>query len=46
MDDGEDPRDAARDYLKANDSVLDEWLDGVTTRDGEPGAEAVRAAIQ
>lgn len=46
MDDGEDPRDAARSYLKANDDVLDEWLEGVTTRDGEPGAEAVRAAIQ
>ncbi|MDN3561649.1 choline ABC transporter substrate-binding protein [Vreelandella neptunia] len=46
MDDGEDPRDAARDYLKANDSVLDEWLEGVTTRDGEPGVEAVRTAIQ
>ena len=46
MDDGEDPRDAARTYLKANDDVLDEWLDGVTTRDGESGIEAVRAAIQ
>ena len=46
MDDGVDPRDAARSYLKANDEVLDEWLEGVTTRDGEPGAEAVRAAIQ
>lgn len=45
MDDGEAPRDAAREYLKANDSVLDEWLEGVTTRDGEPGAEAVRASI-
>lgn len=46
MDDGEDPRDAARNYLNANDDILDEWLDGVTTRDGEPGAEAVRAALQ
>ncbi|MGE6607232.1 choline ABC transporter substrate-binding protein [Halomonas sp. NPDC076908] len=46
MDDGVDPRDAARSYLKANDEVLDAWLEGVTTRDGEPGAEAVRAAIQ
>ncbi|HDZ49132.1 hypothetical protein LCGC14_0278910 [marine sediment metagenome] len=46
MDDGVDPRDAARRYLNANDEVLDAWLEGVTTRDGEPGAEAVRAAIQ
>ena len=46
MDDGEDPRAAARTYLKANDDVLDEWLDGVTTRDGKSGIEAVRAAIQ
>ncbi|MGP9567545.1 choline ABC transporter substrate-binding protein [Halomonas sp. AOP5-B2-8] len=46
MDDGVAPRDAARDYLQANDSILDEWLNGVTTRNGEPGAEAVRAAIQ
>lgn len=46
MDDGVDPRDAARSYLNANDDVLDEWLEGVTTRDGEPGAEAVRVAIQ
>ncbi|TVP45679.1 MAG: choline ABC transporter substrate-binding protein [Halomonas sp.] len=46
MDDGESPRDAARAYLQANDGVLDVWLDGVTTRDGEPGLDAVRAAIQ
>lgn len=46
MDDGENPRDAARAYLQANDGILDEWLDGVKTRDGEPGAPAVRAAIK
>ncbi|WP_083651611.1 choline ABC transporter substrate-binding protein [Vreelandella massiliensis] len=46
MDEGEDPRDAARDYLQAHDELLDEWLDGVTTIDGEPGASAVRAALQ
>ncbi len=45
MDDGEQPRDAARAYLQAHDGILDEWLDGVTTRDGEPGAPAVRAAL-
>lgn len=46
MDEGEDPRDAARDYLQAHDALLDEWLDGVTTIDGEPAAPAVRAALQ
>ena len=46
MDEGEKPRDAAREYLKANEDVLEEWLAGVTTRDGKPGAPAVRAAIQ
>jgi glycine betaine/proline transport system substrate-binding protein len=45
MDDGQDPREAARAYLQANDGLLDEWLDGVQTRDGEPGAPAVRAAL-
>lgn len=45
MDEGENPRDAAHAYLKANDEVLDDWLDGVTTVDGEPGAPAVRAAL-
>ncbi|MDN6180665.1 MAG: choline ABC transporter substrate-binding protein [Halomonas subglaciescola] len=45
MDDGEKPRDAARAYLQEHDGLLDEWLDGVTTRDGEPGAPAVRAAL-
>ena len=46
MDEGEKPRDAAREYLKANEDVLEKWLAGVTTRDGKPGAPAVRAAIQ
>jgi len=45
MDDGQKPREAARAYLQENDDILDEWLDGVTTRDGEPGAPAVRAAL-
>ncbi|MCL7928989.1 choline ABC transporter substrate-binding protein [Halomonas llamarensis] len=47
MDDGEDPREAARDYLQqADDALLEEWLDGVTTFDGEPGLTAVRAALK
>ncbi|WP_085918689.1 choline ABC transporter substrate-binding protein [Halomonas sp. CSM-2] len=46
MDDGEDPREAARAYLQANDDLLGEWLAGVETIDGEPAEEAVRNALQ
>ncbi|WP_458525013.1 choline ABC transporter substrate-binding protein [Onishia taeanensis] len=46
MDDGERPREAARAYLQANPAVLDGWLDGVTTVDGEPGLAAVKQALE
>lgn len=45
MDEGEDPRDAARAYLQANPEVLEAWLEGVETRDGEEGLAAVREAF-
>ncbi|SDO87941.1 glycine betaine/proline transport system substrate-binding protein [Halomonas shengliensis] len=45
MDEGEDPRDAARAYLQANPEVLEAWLEGVETRDGEAGLPAVREAL-
>ncbi|UYG08781.1 choline ABC transporter substrate-binding protein [Halomonas sp. M4R1S46] len=45
MDQGADPRDAARDYLQAHPQVLEGWLEGVTTRDGEPGLPAVKEAL-
>lgn len=45
MDEGEDPRDAARAYLQANPEVLDDWLEGVETRDGEPAMPAVKAEL-
>ena len=45
MDDGLDPRDAANAYLKAHDDVLALWLEGVTTKEGEPGLPAVQAAL-
>ncbi|TFH87999.1 choline ABC transporter substrate-binding protein [Billgrantia azerbaijanica] len=45
MDEGADPRDAARAYLQANPAVLDAWLEGVTTRDGEPALPAVKAEL-
>ena len=45
LDDGENPDDAATSWLKANMSVLDGWLDGVTTRDGGNGLDAVKKAL-
>lgn len=45
MDEGENPRDAANAYLKAHDDVLAAWLEGVTTKEGEPGLAAVQAAL-
>lgn len=45
MDEGEDPRDAARAYLQANPEVLEAWLEGVETREGEPALPAVRNAL-
>ncbi|WP_372614482.1 choline ABC transporter substrate-binding protein [Halomonas sp.] len=45
MDQGEDPRDAARAYLQANPEVLDTWLDSISTREGEPALPAVKASL-
>ncbi|ATJ82073.1 choline ABC transporter substrate-binding protein [Halomonas beimenensis] len=45
MDEGADPREAARGYLQANPQVLEGWLEGETTRDGEPGLPAVKQAL-
>jgi glycine betaine/proline transport system substrate-binding protein len=45
LTDGEDPGKAAKDWLKANPGVLDGWLAGVTTFDGQPGLPAVKASL-
>ncbi|MDT8895984.1 choline ABC transporter substrate-binding protein [Halomonas sp. I1] len=45
MDEGADPREAAKGYLQAHPQVLDGWLDGVTTKDGEPALPAVKQAL-
>ncbi len=45
IDEGMAPDDAGRAILKDHPDVLDAWLDGVTTVDGEPGLPAVRAAL-
>jgi len=36
------PNEAAKEWLAKNPSVLDKWLDGVTTMDGQPGLAAVK----
>ena len=45
LDDKKKPEVAARNWLKANPSVLDAWLKGVTTKDGKPGVAAVKASL-
>ncbi|MDZ7853462.1 MAG: choline ABC transporter substrate-binding protein [Halomonas sp.] len=45
MDEGADPRDAARAYLQANPEILEIWLEGVETREGEPALPAVKRAL-
>ncbi|WP_417286230.1 choline ABC transporter substrate-binding protein [Cobetia marina] len=45
MDEGADPDEAAADWLKQNPSVLEAWLEGVETSQGEPGLPAVKASL-
>jgi glycine betaine/proline transport system substrate-binding protein len=46
LNDGEEPSDAARAWLANNPAVLDGWLDGVTTINGEPALAAVKASLK
>jgi glycine betaine/proline transport system substrate-binding protein len=43
--DSVEPEKAATDWLKANPAVLDKWLDGVTTFDGQPALPVVKKAL-
>ena len=46
LDDAQDPEVAATEWLRSNPQVLEAWLDGVTTFDGETeGLEAVRSGL-
>jgi glycine betaine/proline transport system substrate-binding protein len=45
LDDKMKPDAAAKAWLKKNPAVLDTWLAGVTTVDGKPGLEAVKAYL-
>jgi glycine betaine/proline transport system substrate-binding protein len=42
LDGGEAPEDAASAWLEEHSDVLESWLDGVTTFEGEPGLPAVK----
>ena len=45
LNDGAEPRDAAKAWLAGNQGILDGWLDGVTTKDGGDAMAAVKAAL-
>ena len=45
INDGMAPNDAATKLLKEDPSVLDAWLEGVTTKDGGDGLAAVKDAL-
>jgi glycine betaine/proline transport system substrate-binding protein len=45
LDEGEAPEDAAAAWLKEHPEVLDSWLGGVTTFEGEPSLPAVKAHL-
>lgn len=45
LDDNKTGQEVALESLKQNDSILGEWLDGVTAADGSDGLAAVKAYI-
>ncbi|EEW25146.1 choline ABC transporter substrate-binding protein [Rhodobacter ferrooxidans] len=45
LNDGADPKEAAKAWLAAHPEVIEPWLAGVTTKDGGDALAAVKAAI-
>jgi glycine betaine/proline transport system substrate-binding protein len=45
LNDGKDPKVAAKEWLKANADTVKPWLEGVTTFDGGDAAQAVDSAL-
>lgn len=43
LDAGQNPKDAARAWIKKNPSILDTWLSGVKTIDGKPSTAAIQS---
>jgi len=46
LDEGMDAADAAKAWIAENPEAVAKWLDGVTTFDGQPGADAVMASVK
>ena len=46
LNDNKDPEDAAEAYLEAHPEVLDDWLVGIKTKDGEDGLEELKKELQ
>ena len=45
LDEDLDPREAAKQWLKANPQTLEAWLNNVTTFDGQPALPAVKGKL-
>lgn len=45
LNDNKKPEEAATTWLKSHPEVVDTWLQGVTSTDGKPAAEVVKAAL-
>jgi len=46
LNDNEDPEDAAEEYLEAHPQVLDDWLVGIKTKDGEDALAEMKKELQ
>ncbi len=46
LDEGKDPEDAAEAYLEANPGILDAWLAGIKTEDGESALEEMKEELK
>lgn len=46
LDDDQEPRNAAHTWLANNPTVLDRWLEGVTTLSGDAALPAVKASLK
>lgn len=45
LDEGKDPKTAAKEWLQKNPNILNKWLDGVTTIDGKPSSVAIKSLL-
>jgi glycine betaine/proline transport system substrate-binding protein len=45
LNENQKPREAAKAWLKANPEVLDQWLVGISSRDGKPALQVAKAQL-